>query len=125
MGGRGASSGISKYGNRYGSQYRTVASKSNIKVIKPKVKRPEVVMETKTSGRVYGVLNNHNILSYVVYFDKENKRKKIIDLGHAHYGMKPHTHHGYLHNENDGDKGATKLTCKEKKMVRRINGMIE
>lgn len=29
-------------------------------------------------------------------------------------------HHGYEHNENDGPKGATRLTDKEKKMVERV-----
>ncbi len=34
--------------------------------------------------------------------------------------MKPHTHHGYEHNENDGKKGAANLTTKEKKMVEKV-----
>ena len=63
--------------------------------------------------------------SYVVYFDNKNKRNKQIDLGRPHYGMKPHVHHGYFHNENDGIKGASKLTDKEKKMIKRINDMIK
>ena len=32
----------------------------------------------------------------------------------------PHTHHGYLHNENDGAKGAANLTPKEKRMVESV-----
>lgn len=31
--------------------------------------------------------------------------------------MKPHTHHGYIHSENDGPKKATGLSAKERKMV--------
>lgn len=37
-----------------------------------------------------------------------------------HRGMKPHTHHGYNHNENDSQKGAAKLTAEERKMVERV-----
>jgi hypothetical protein len=37
--------------------------------------------------------------------------------------MKPHTHHGYFHNENDSKKGAANLTVKERKMVDRINNL--
>ena len=35
--------------------------------------------------------------------------------------MKPHTHHGYKHNENDVKKGASKLSLKEGKMVEKVN----
>lgn len=34
--------------------------------------------------------------------------------------MKPHTHHGYLHNEKDSAKGAANLTTEEKQMVERV-----
>lgn len=32
---------------------------------------------------------------YISYYDKENKRKKQIDLDKPHMGVSPHTHHGY------------------------------
>ncbi|MBQ9279582.1 MAG: hypothetical protein IJ215_00825 [Clostridia bacterium] len=47
-------------------------------------------------------------------------KTKAIDTGHFHKGMKPHTHHGAIHNENDGPKGATILTSKERKMIERV-----
>lgn len=77
-------------------------------------------METMTKGRVYVSVGSDDLLS-VTYFDKANKRTKTIDLQHEHKGIKPHTHHGYFHNENDGPKGAAGLTAEEKKMVARID----
>ena len=34
--------------------------------------------------------------------------------------MNLHTHDGYNHNENDGPKGAAKLTPEEKKIVDKV-----
>lgn len=34
--------------------------------------------------------------------------------------MQPHTHNGYEHNENDGPKGGSHLTTKEREMVERV-----
>ncbi len=76
-------------------------------------------METMTQGRVYVTVGGNDLLQ-VIYFDKDNKRKKTIDLDHAHRGEKPHTHHGYYHNENDSAKGSANLTPEEKKMVARV-----
>ena len=69
-----------------------------------------------TTGRVYVNVGGDQLLS-VTYFDTKNKRTKVIDLSHPHKGQQPHVHHGYLHNENDGPKGAANLTPKEKRMV--------
>lgn len=49
--------------------------------------------------------------------DTKNKRNKQIDLDKPHKGMKPHTHHGYFHNENDSPKGVANLTTEERRMV--------
>ncbi len=76
-------------------------------------------METMTQGRVYVTVGGNDLLQ-VIYFDKDNKREKTIDLDHAHRGEKPHTHHGYYHNENDSAKGFANLTPEEKKMVARV-----
>ncbi len=121
MGGRGASSGMSISGKKYGTEYTTLHTSGNIKFIKyndsSAAKSP---METMTKGRVYVTVNKDNKLTSIVYFDKVNKRIKQIDLLHAHKTMIPHAHHGYFHNELDGIKGATKLTVEERKMVDRI-----
>ena len=65
-------------------------------------------------GKIYGT-------EYSTFYDNNGKRTKQIDLQKAHKGIKPHTHHGYEHNENDSEKGASKLSTEERKMVDRIN----
>ena len=66
-------------------------------------------------------MNNANKISTITYFDEKNKRNKVIELEHQHKGMRPHVHHGYIHNENDSKKGASKLSTEERKMADRIN----
>lgn len=119
MGGRGSSSGMSAKGNPYGSQYHTILQSGNIKFVTKNERDSETLMETMTTGRVYVNVGGDQILS-VTYFDTKNKRTKVIDLSHPHKGQQPHVHHGYLHNENDGPKGAANLTPKEKRMVERV-----
>lgn len=72
-----------------------------------------------TKGRVYVTVGGKELKS-IVYFDKNNKRYKRIDLSHEHDHTRPHVHHGYFHNENDGRKGYTKLSRKERKMIDRV-----
>lgn len=119
MGGRGSSSGMSAKGNPYGSQYHTILQSGNIKFVTKNERDSETLMETMATGRVYVNVGGDQILS-VTYFDTKNKRTKVIDLSHPHKGQQPHVHHGYLHNENDGPKGAANLTPKEKRMVERV-----
>lgn len=119
MGGRGASSGMSKFGNPYGSQYHALLTVGNIKFVEKNGRGSETLMETMTPGRVYVHVEKSELKS-IVYFDTENKRAKQIDLDHVHKGMKPHIHHGYFHNENDPAKGASGLSPKEKDMVERV-----
>ena len=73
-------------------------------------------METMTKGRVYVTINAKDEVSSITYYDNTNKRKRQIDLTHAHNGKKPHTHHGYIHDEN----GTTGLTVEEKKMIDKV-----
>lgn len=121
MGGRGASSGVSNKGKKYGTEYKTLLKKSNIIFVKYNdSKSSKTPMETMTKGRVYVTVNNEGKLSSITYYDNSGKRKKQIDLLQAHKGIIPHTHHGYIHSENDSRKGASNLTTKEKNMVDRI-----
>lgn len=120
FGGRGAKSGNSIKGNKYGSQYVTIKKSGNIKIVKARQKNVESLFETKTKGRVYALLNENNKITKIYYYDKDNNRTKSIDLLHKHNGIIPHTHHGYFHNEEDGEKGATSLTKEEKAMVERV-----
>lgn len=119
FGGRGASSGISDKGKKYGSQYKTVLKHENVKFVRANTRDSESLLETETEGRIYVTVGGNDLLR-ITYFDENNKRSKQIDLDHPHKGTKPHVHHGYIHNENDGVKGATGLLPKEKKMVERV-----
>ena len=123
MGGRGASSGISDDGKKYGSQYETIFKSGNIKFVTQKPNSSEALLETRTRGRIY-VLVGKNGLKSIIYFDRNLKRNKRIDLDHFHHGMKPHTQHGYYDNEYDIQNGiragATSLTNEERKMVERV-----
>lgn len=122
MGGRGASSGISDKGKIYGTEYRTILKSGNIKFVKSNESgSTKTPMETMTKGRVYVTVNNRDELQGITYYDEKGKKSKQIDLQKAHKGIKPHTHHGYIHNENDSKKGASKLTPEGRKMVDRIN----
>ena len=97
----------------------TILQSGNIKFVTKNERDSETLMETMTTGRVYVNVGGDQLLS-VTYFDTKNKRTKVIDLSHPHKGQQPHVHHGYLHNENDGPKGAADLTPKEKRMVERV-----
>ena len=107
-------------GVKYGTEFKTVLDSGNIKFIKFNGKNAPPPDYTEVSGRVYVLVNRNNKLKSIIYFDSENKRRKQIDLDHRHNGMGLHTHHGYRHNENDGKKGASNLTQKEKDMVDRV-----
>lgn len=120
MGGRGASSGISEKGHKYGTDYKTLLKDGNVKFVKKTSNNSETLMETMTKNRVYAYVNNKNEVASIIYFDKNNKRSKQIDLTHKHQGVVPHVHHGYIHNENDSSKGASNLTTDERKLVDRI-----
>lgn len=94
MGGRGASSGVSKYGNPYGSQYHTVLEVDNIKFVEKNSRQSESLMETQTDGRIYVHVESGDLKS-IVFFDENNKRNKQVDIDHLHKGLSPHTHEGY------------------------------
>ena len=119
FGGRGASSGISDKGKKYGTEYRTVYKYQNIKFLKyndsSNAKAP---LETMSKSRIYVTLDNQNQLKYITFYDREFKKYKQIDLigvPHKVNGefIVPHTHYGYIHDEN----GTKKPTSKEKNII--------
>lgn len=120
MGGRGSSSGISVKGRAYGTEYKSLHTAGNIKFLVYKFGNPTAPMETMTKGRVYVTLGKDGAPKYISYYDTENKRTKQIDLDKPHHGVLPHTHHGYMHKENDTPKGFAHLTDKERAMVNRV-----
>lgn len=120
MGGRGASSGLSANGKPYGSEYRTLLKTGNIKFVQRTDNSANAPLETMTRGRVYVTVNVDGDPKFISYYDRDNKRNKTIDLDKPHRGISPHVHHGYNHSENDGPKGATDLSPKERKMVANV-----
>ena len=114
MGGRGAASGISAKGKLYGSEYTSLLTVGNIKFVRYNdSKSAKTPQETMTKGRVYVTINEKNKPVSITYYGDDGKRKKSIDLTHAHDGKRPHTHYGYEHDEG----GTTGLSAKEKEMV--------
>lgn len=120
MGGRGSSSGISNKGKKYGTEYHSVYQSGNIKFIKINEGNITAPFETMTKGRVYVTVNNRDKLKSIIYFDKHNKRYKQIDIDHQHkidnIWTSPHTHKGYVHNEN----GTFTLNEKERKTLDKV-----
>ena len=118
---RGASSGISDRGNKYGAQYKPLLQDGNIKFIQMNSRDSETLMGTKSSVRVYVQVGGGENLISITYFDKKSKRSEQIDLNHMHLGLSPHSHGGYCHNENGTSKlGANRLSTDEKNMVDRV-----
>lgn len=96
MGGRGASSGISKKGNKYGTQYKTLFQVGNIKFVTKKTRTSEPLMETMTKGRVYVEVGGKDLLR-IISFDPNNKRNRIIERDKR--SGQWHLHEGYFHSE--------------------------
>lgn len=123
MGGRGASSGTSKRNNPYGSQYRSVYESGNIKFLKGNVKHPEELLETMTNGRVYVLLNSKDDIKSITFFDRENKRNRVVEIDHRHQKMREHVHKGYERPMKDGKSYATRPTAKDREMIDRVKNL--
>lgn len=101
MGGRGASSGVSKKGRTYGTQYHMVLEVDNIKFVAKETRQSETLMETMTKGRIYVETGGDDLLR-IVQFDEDNKRNYVIerdkrsDLWHVHKGYE-HTEYSEKH----------------------------
>lgn len=68
MGGRGASSGMSKKGKKYGTEYTTLHTDGNIKFVRYNGGNAKTPMETMTKGRIYGTVNNQEVLKSLTFF---------------------------------------------------------
>lgn len=120
MGGRGASSGISRSGKPYGSEYYTVLQHGNIKFVKSYDEKHnnKAPMETMTKGRIYGYVNSKNELKSLTFFDNTNKRNMTIDISGKPHKINgqltiPHLHKGYEHSEH----GTYTLNKNQSKLV--------
>lgn len=119
MGGRGASSGRSKKGKLYGTEYTTLHTDGNIKFVRYNGGNAKTPMETMTKGRIYGTVNNQDVLKSLTFFDSVNKRNKQIDLEGVPHRVNgvltlPHVHYGYNHEEYEGTQA---LSSKDIKIV--------
>lgn len=120
MGGRGASSGISKKGKTYGSEYTTLLEYNNVKFVKYNDGNATAPMETMNQNRIYVTINNQDKIKFITFYDEDNKRYKQIDLDTSHKDIKgTHKHIGYEHDEN----GTYRLNIKEKKLVEKVRNI--
>lgn len=119
FGGRGASSGMSIAGRKYGTEYKTLHQTGNVKYIRYNLsmasKNP---FETKATNRIYAIVNFQDEVKSIVFFDSNGMKSKEIDItGRAHKingeRVLPHAHLGYNHGEN----GTRKLTEEEQARV--------
>ena len=97
MGGRGASSGISKDENIYGSQYHTVLESDNFKFVSKNNRSSEALMETMIKDRIYAVVGGNDLLR-IISFDDNNMRNHVIERDKR--SGEWHVHNGYFHAEN-------------------------
>lgn len=110
---------MSVKGDKYGTEYETLHTDGNIKFVRYKGGNAKTPMETMTPGRVYGTVNEQEVLKSLTFYDSINKRNKQIDLeGVPHkvdgtYAL-PHVHYGYNHDEYGG---TTALSSKDMKIV--------
>lgn len=119
FGGRGASSGMSIAGRKYGTEYKTLHVKDSVKYIRYNFsmasKNP---FETQAKDRIYAIVNFQDEVKSIVFFDSNGMESKEIDIsGRAHIvngeRVLPHAHLGYNH----GEKGTRKLTEEEQDRV--------
>lgn len=133
MGGRGASSGVSRRKGvdgamktyKYGEEYKTVLQVGNIKFVKSR--DPQNIhtapMETRTKNRTYVYVNDKNQIKGIIFNGKDNLRNRTLHSDHYHIvdGVKTkiHVHMGYFHDEK-GTRMATKYELKLLDRVEKI-----
>jgi hypothetical protein len=104
MGGRGAASGVSAQGYKYGTEFKTLMSVDNIKFVQFQNSTAATIpKETMSAGRnrVYVLVNKSGTLKSITFYDKSGLLKRQIDFGHGgHQGFSPHVHRGYEHSPN-------------------------
>lgn len=91
----------------------------NIKFVRYNGGNAKTPMETMTKGRIYGTVNNQEVLKSLTFFDSVNKRNKQIDLEGVPHRVNgvltlPHVHYGYNHEEY---RGTHALSSKDIKIV--------
>ena len=120
MGSRGSRSGVSDKGTTYGKEYKTLFTVDNIKFVQPtKPGSTPVPLETMSAGknRVYALVNNRGVLKSIVFYDKQGKKRRQIDLTHDHDRGNPHVHIGY---DIQHDRKHIPLTTSDKAYVAKV-----
>lgn len=128
MGGRGAASGMSVRGIKYGQEYHSILTVDNIKFIMKNQGSTTAPLETMSAfqNRVYVTVNARNIIKAITLYDSNGLRKAEIHLDHTHNGLKPHVHIGYDEPHNNTNTIAlgqyTRLVNKILKVWSEFNG---
>jgi len=117
MGGRGAASGMSVSGNKYGTEYLTIHRSDNIKYLKRNVGKANLPLETMAGdqNRVYASINDKNKIQAIGFYNKNGDKRRQIDLLHTHGGEVPHVHSGYYHPDD-----TVRLTKSDKAYIKKV-----
>lgn len=128
MGGRGASSGVSDKGKKYGTEYNTLLDAGDILFIRRNDNSASAPYETQAGdNRVYATVNKRDKIKFVSTHENHKRKTQIDMTGPTHHdenGNKiktPHAHDGYEHL----DARVRKLTKSEMKMIDEINRIWE
>ena len=112
---------MSDKGKPYGTEYETLYQSGNIKYVRYKDGSTTAPMETMTKNRIYATIDRKGNVKHISFHGKENKRRKQIDLDHYHTvngkKEKPHSHYGYLHDEN----GTRKPDASDRAIIDKVN----
>ena len=105
MGGRGAASGESAEGLKYGTEFKSLLRVENIKFVQyQRSTAAKIPRETMSAGRnrVYVLVNNRGELKQITFYNKDGKLRRQIDFEHSgRHGFRPHVHEGYNHSKQD------------------------
>lgn len=128
MGGRGASSGISDKGKKYGTEYRTLLDAGDILFIRRNDNSASAPYETQAGdNRIYATVNKRDKIKFVSTHENHKRKTQIDMTGPPHRDENgneiktPHAHDGYEHL----DARVRKLTKSEVKMLDEINRIWE
>ena len=123
-GGRRAAAAVkAEIDANYGTYYTTLYQEGNVKFIKSNDGSSNVPLETRTTGRIYGLINDSNNLKAIAFYDKDLVYKTIDLTGRPHIingkSTLPHTHYGYPH----ASKGTYNITKEDQNVIDRETKM--
>lgn len=124
MGGRGAASGISDKGRKYGTEYHSVLKKDNIKFVKYNFGSTTSPLETMSADkkRIYATVNNQEKVKFITGYTQNGKLAWQIDVsGKGHYknGKKIETPHIHI-GTNHVDAKVYSLNKRQRKIMHKV-----